>query len=84
MTRDQEVFIRQAIASGRFHDPADAVQEALSMWESRERRRLEFLASLDEAEASLARGEGRLITRKSMRDLADQVKRREQARLAEK
>lgn len=82
LTRDQEAFIRQAIASGRFHDPADAVQEALSLWETRERKRLDFLESLGDAEASLARGEGRIITQESMRELAGEVKRRGQARLA--
>lgn len=82
LTADQEAFIRQAIESGRFHDPEDAVQEALSLWEGRERKRMEFLASLDEAEASLARGEGRIITQESMRELAEDVKRRGQARLA--
>jgi Arc/MetJ-type ribon-helix-helix transcriptional regulator len=82
LTRDQEAFIRQAIKSGRFQDPEDAVQEALSLWEIRERKRLEFLGSLDEAEASLERGEGRVITQESMRELAGEVKRRGQARLA--
>jgi len=82
LTPDQEAFIRQAIATGRFQHAEDAVQEALSLWEVRERRRAEFLASLDEAEASLARGEGLVITQQSMRDLAEEVKRRGQARLA--
>ena len=82
LTPDQEAFIRQAIATGRFHHAEDAVQEALSLWEVRERKRAEFLASLDEAEASLARGEGLVITQQSMRDLAEEVKRRGQARLA--
>jgi putative addiction module CopG family antidote len=82
LTPDQESFIRQAIESGRFHDAQDAVQEALSLWEVRERKRSEFLASLDEGEASLARGEGRIITQQSMRELAEEVKRRGQARLA--
>ena len=50
LTPDQEAFIRQAIESGRFHDPEEAVQEALSLWEGRERRRADFLFSLDEAE----------------------------------
>jgi len=58
------------------------VQEALSLWEERERRRLEILAAVDEAEASLARGEGHVITQESMRELAEEVKRRGRARLA--
>jgi Arc/MetJ-type ribon-helix-helix transcriptional regulator len=62
LTPDQEAFIRQAIEAGRLHRKEDAVQEAMSLWEERERRRFEILASVDQAEASLARGEGRRIT----------------------
>ena len=50
--------------------------EALLLWEERESQRARFLASLDEAEASLDRGEGMPITRESMRDLAEDVKRK--------
>lgn len=82
LTPDQEAFIRQAIESGRFQDPEEAVQEALSLWEGRERKRADFLASLDEAEAALARGEGLIITQQSMQELAEEVKRRGQVRLA--
>ncbi len=49
--------------------------------EDRERQRLEFLASLDEAEASIARGEGHVITdRESLRELSAAVRRRGMAR----
>jgi putative addiction module CopG family antidote len=81
LTPDQKAFIRQALESGRFHDPEEAVQEALSLWEGRERKRADFLASLDEAEAALVRREGLIITQQSMRELAEQVKQRGQARL---
>lgn len=81
LTPDQKAFVRQAIESGRLHREEDAVKEALSLWEERERRRLEILAAVDEAEASLARGEGRTITQESMRELAEDVKRRGRARL---
>jgi len=57
------------------------VKEALSLWEERERGRAEILAAVDEAEASLARGEGRAITQESMRELAQQVTQRGRARL---
>jgi len=40
------------------------------------------MATLDDAKASLARGEGRNITQESMRDLAEEVKQRGQVRLA--
>jgi hypothetical protein len=59
----------------------DALKEALSLWEERERTRAEILAAVDEAEASLARGEGRVVTQESMRELAEEVKRRGRARL---
>jgi len=43
--------------------------------------RAEILAAVDEAEASLARGEGRAITQESMRELAREVTQRGRARL---
>ena len=82
LTPDQRAFVRQAIESGRFLREEDAVKEALSLWEERERTRAEILAAVDEAEASLARGDGRAITRESVRNLAEDVKRRGRARLA--
>jgi Arc/MetJ-type ribon-helix-helix transcriptional regulator len=63
-------------------DEEDALKEALSLWEERERGRAEILAAIDEAEVSLARGEGRAITQESMRELAQQVMQRGRARLA--
>ena len=83
LTPDQEAFVRQAIPTGRFHRAEDAVHEALSLWEQRERTRAEILAIVDTAEASLARGEGRTITTpQSMHELASEVKQRGRARLA--
>ena len=82
LSPEQEAFVREAIASGRIRRPEDAVHEALSLWEDRERRRLEILASLQQAEASLARGEGRVITEESMRELAEEIKERGRKRLA--
>jgi putative addiction module CopG family antidote len=82
LTPDQQAFVRQAIESGRFLREEDAVKEALSLWEERERTRAEILVAVDEAESSLARGDGRAITQDSMRELAEDVKRRGRARLA--
>ncbi len=82
LTPDQEAFVRQAIESGRLQRAEDAVQEALSLCEQRERTRAEILVAVDAAEASLARGEGRVITEESMRELAEEVKQRGRARLA--
>jgi len=82
LTPDQRALVRQAIASGRLRREEDAVMEALSLWEERERTRAEILAAVDEAEASLSRGEGSAITQESMRELAQQVMQRGRARLA--
>ena len=82
LTPDQEAFIRHAIQSGRFHLAEEAVQEALSLWEDRERRRAEILTAVDRAEASLASDQGHTITEQSVREFADDVKRRGRARLA--
>ena len=82
LTPDQEALVRHAIESGRLQREEDAVREALALWEERERRRAEFLATLDDAKASIARGEGIVITEESMRELAKEVKKRGLARLA--
>ena len=82
LTPDQKAFVRQAIESGRLQREEDAVKEALSLWEERERRRLEILLSIDKAEASLTRGEGRRVTTEAeARQLAADVERRGKARL---
>jgi len=74
--------VRQAIESGRLSRAEDAVEEALALWEERERTRAEILAAVDAAEASLARGEGRVIaTEQDARDLANEVSQRGRARL---
>jgi Arc/MetJ-type ribon-helix-helix transcriptional regulator len=82
LTPDQEAFVRQAIEAGRLSRPEDAVEEALSLWEEREHARTEILAAVDLAEASLARGERRVIaSERDVRELASEVNRLGRARL---
>ncbi len=81
LTPDQKAFARRAIESGRLQSEQDAVQEALALWEERERQRVEFLLTLADARASFARGEGRIITQESMRQLSNEVKERGRAHL---
>ncbi len=71
-TPDQQAFVRQAIETGRVPNEETAVRQALSLWEERERIRVKILADVDVAEASLAHGEGRIITQQSMRELAEE------------
>jgi Arc/MetJ-type ribon-helix-helix transcriptional regulator len=82
LTPDQKAFVRDAIESGRLQREEDAVQEALALWEERERTRVQILAAVDKAEASLTHGEGRIVTQQSVLDLAQEVKQRGRARLA--
>src|SRR5439155_11338979 len=82
LTPEQRDFIRRAIDTGRLKRAEDAVQQGLALWVERERRRDEILAAIDEADESLARGEGIVITEESMRQLAEDVKRRGRERLA--
>jgi Arc/MetJ-type ribon-helix-helix transcriptional regulator len=62
LTSDRKAFVRRAVETGRLHSEEEAVQGALALWEERERQRIVFQATLDDARASLARGEGRVIT----------------------
>jgi Arc/MetJ-type ribon-helix-helix transcriptional regulator len=73
LTPEQADLMRHAVESGRISHPEQAVQQALDLWVDRERRRTALLASLDVAEASLARGEGIEITEQSMKSLAGAV-----------
>jgi len=58
------------------------VKEDLAPWEECERTRAEILVAVDEAEGPLALGDRRIITRKSMRELAEDVEGRGRGRLA--
>jgi Arc/MetJ-type ribon-helix-helix transcriptional regulator len=80
-TPEQEAFIRQAIASGRFKTAEDAARAALLRWEEGERRRAELLIELDAADTSLAQGKGRRLTSHSLRKLTEDVKQRGRSRL---
>jgi putative addiction module CopG family antidote len=82
LTPEQRAFVRRAIESGRFTREEEAVPEAMALWEERERTRLEILAMVHEAEASLAKGEGRAITEESMKSLAEELKQRARRRIA--
>jgi hypothetical protein len=58
--------------------PEDSVTRELN----RKHAQTEILAAVDAAEAALARGEGRVITQDSMRNLAAEVKQRGRANFA--
>ena len=82
LTPDQRAFVQKAVESGRFKREEEAVEEALALWERRERRRLEIIAMIEEAEASLARGEGRVFTKETTPALFAEHKERLRQRVA--
>jgi putative addiction module CopG family antidote len=81
LTAEQKEFIQLAIASGRLRHAEDAIREALSLWEERERARAEILAAVDAAEDSIARGEGRELTPDSVHELSSKIKERGRLRI---
>jgi hypothetical protein len=52
------------------------------MWSDREDHDMELIARIAEARASIARGEGRIVTQKSMLVVAKEAKHRLRSRLA--
>lgn len=76
LTPDQREFVQRAIETGRLTSEEEAVREALALWEERERRRVEIVAMLDEADVSFARGEGIPITQESVKVLIEEAKQR--------
>lgn len=83
LTPDQQALVSDAIANGRLHRAEEALQQALVLWEERERRRLEIMAVVQLSQASLSRGEGRTVaTPEQSEQLVRDVTRRGMARLA--
>ena len=80
---DQEAYL-QEIAARTGRDPSEIAQEWVDRLFEHEDRRAALIAQLDEAEESLARGEGIELTSERMRALGDDVKRRGRERLADR
>lgn len=82
LSAEQKEFVRRAVETGRARREEDAIKQALDLWIERERRREELLAMIDAADAAVARGETITVTKESIGDLIEGVKRRGRARLA--
>ena len=52
LSPEQRSFIELGIQQGRFRDPGEAMQQALSLWTERERVRLELLAEIEAGDNS--------------------------------
>ena len=81
LSPDQQALARHAVETGRLNHEEDAVREALTLWEERERTSAEIAVLVESAEASLARGEGHEITQQAMHELAGKVKQRGRERM---
>ena len=73
-TPDQQAFINQAVASGRYRNAEDAIQDAIARWEEDERARLELLAALDDAEADILAGQYLDYRNETLPQLAEELK----------
>ena len=76
LTPEQEELIQHAIDSGRLKSAEEAVQEALSLWEERQRDLTELLAALDEAEEDFRTGNFIECDSEGLPDLAEEIKRK--------
>jgi len=75
LTPGQETVVKYAIDSGRLQRAEEAVEEALLLWEERERNRIEILMAVDEAERDLAAVRVTEYTATTLPQLAADLKR---------
>jgi putative addiction module CopG family antidote len=78
LTQEQNSFIDLGIKEGRFQQAEEAVKDALALWVSRERARLELLAEIDEGANSFDGSEVTL----AIADFVEGIKQRGRARIA--
>jgi len=83
LTPEQDSFVHLGIQEGRFRDEKEAVQQALELWEKRERARIELLTAIDEGEASFDGTETVLDSEEDIRIFFKDIERRGRARLAQ-
>jgi antitoxin ParD1/3/4 len=79
LTPEQEAFVQQLVASGRYGTADEAVREALSRLEEEERERAELIASLEEAEADIEAGHGTLVTPENSKTFVEELIREARA-----
>jgi Arc/MetJ-type ribon-helix-helix transcriptional regulator len=80
LTPEQISFVDLGIQEGRFRSSEEAVQQALALWEKRERARVELLASLDSADRAVEAGDGEEYKVEALKELVSSVEQRSSAR----
>jgi len=82
LTQEQHSFIDLGIKEGRFRQAEEAVEDALALWVSRERARLELLVEIDAGANSFDGSEIVLDSDEAIADFVEGIKQRGRARLA--
>jgi putative addiction module CopG family antidote len=82
LTPEQRSFVHLAIEQGRIQSAEDAVKDALTLWEERERARAELIAEIDAGEDSFEGGAILPDSEESIAKWIDGVKQRGRAKLA--
>ena len=84
LTGHLDAFVETAVAGGRYQNASEVMREALRLLERRdeaeERRLSQLLASVDLAEAQLARGEGIEIPAEEIESFVAEIGREVRAR----
>jgi antitoxin ParD1/3/4 len=81
LSPDQDRFLQEEVAAGRFASVSDAVREAIDRLR-RDREREELRRNLSEARASLDRGDGATIrTAEELTRYLDELEERSRKRL---
>jgi putative addiction module CopG family antidote len=81
LTPEQDSFVHLGIEQGRFRHAEDAVKDALTLWEKRERARIELLAAIDAGEDSFDGSETVLESDEAITEWMDGLKREGRAGL---
>jgi putative addiction module CopG family antidote len=76
LTPEQASFIELGVQEGRYRDREEAVRQALADWERRERQRVELLASLEMADASLDANNGEEYDTENLSPLVEGIRAR--------
>jgi hypothetical protein len=80
-TSEQREFVCHVVEPGQLNGAEDFMQEDMPYSADRERRRMEFRSSLLEAQASLARLEGRKTRQECARQISAEFSKRRPARM---
>lgn len=81
-TPEQNSFVHLGIEQGRFCKAEDAVQDALALWEKRERTRFELLAEIEAGENSPREEDAVLDSEEDIAQFFQGVEQRGRAKLA--